>query len=287
MPFSSPSHPAPFLTVRIRRDDLVPGLVGVCAGYELKTWRCQQLVSHLVQWLPEFALRHSELAALGPHNAVEMVGRAAQVIYTSPKYKQRGEVGELLLHIILRQVFNTIPAISKYFFKDASNDTVKGFDAVHVVATATTLELWLGEAKFYDDIGQAISKVITSLQSHADRDYLRAEFAAITNKIDDAWPHSERLKKLIHPGTSLDEVFDAMCVPVLLTYDSPAIAAHESVTRAFQTAFENEVLAHRDTFAGKALPKKLRIHLFLLPMKAKADLLAQFDAKLKTCQAIL
>jgi hypothetical protein len=271
----------------VRRDNLVPPLVAVCAGYELKVWRCQQLVSHLVQWLPEFALRHSELAALGPHNAVEMVGRAARAVYTSPKYKQRGEIGELLLHVILRQVFDTVPAISKYFFKDASNDTVKGFDAVHVVATDTSLELWLGEAKFYDDIAQATNKVVTSLQPHADRDYLRAEFAAITNKIDDTWPHAERLKKLIHPGTSLDDVFDAMCVPVLLTYDSPAVAAHDKVSPLFEVAFEKEVLAHRDCFAGKNLPKKLRIYLFLFPMKAKADLLAEFDAKLRTCQAII
>jgi hypothetical protein len=283
---SSNKHPQPFLTVRVQRADLVPGLVGVCAGYELKEWRCEQLVSHLVKWLPEFALRHSELAALGPENAVELVARAAQVVYTSNKYQQRGEIGELLLHIVMRQVFHTLPAISRYFFKDASNDTVKGFDGVHVVASDNALELWLGEAKFYEDIGEAIRNAVKSLQQHANRDYLRAEFAAITNKVDDSWPHATRLKKLIQPETSLDDVFDAMCVPVLLTYESPTIASHESVSHAFQASFEKEVLAHRDAFAGKSLPDNLRIHLFLFPMKAKGDLLARFDAKLKACQAI-
>ena len=184
------------------------------------------------------------------------------------------------------QVFHTLPAISKYFFKDASNDTVKGFDGVHVVASDESLELWLGEAKFYEDIGETIREAVKSLQQHANRDYLRAEFAAITNKIDDSWSHAARLKKLLQPETSLDEVFDAMCVPVLLTYDSPTIGAHQSVTSAFQAAFEKEVLAHRDAFAGKSFPANLRIHLFLFPMKEKRGLLARFDAKLKACQSI-
>ena len=34
-------------------------------------------------------------------------------------------------------------AISKVFFKDSPNDTVKGFDAVHVVESLDGLELWL------------------------------------------------------------------------------------------------------------------------------------------------
>ena len=40
--------------------------------------------------------------------------------------------GNLVTHS-MRQVFDTIPAISKIFYKDSANDTVKGFDAVHVL----------------------------------------------------------------------------------------------------------------------------------------------------------
>lgn len=283
----TPSHPTPFLTVRVRRDDLTPPLLGICAGYELKEWRCQQLAQHLMQWLPEFALRDSERAAIGAHNAVEMVGKAARAVYASEKYQRRGEPGELLLHVILRQEFGTLPAVCKYFFKDAENDTVKGFDAVHVVADASRLELWLGEVKFYDDIGRAIRDVVKELEDHTQRDYMRSECAAITNKIDGQWPQAGRLKKLLNPNTSLDEIFDAVCIPVLLTYDSPCISGHQSLTASFRAAFEAEVLAHRDNFAGRKLPENVRIHLFLFPLKSKQELMKAFDQRLKHCQGFV
>lgn len=287
MPTSTLPHPTPFLTARLRRDDLAPPLIAVCAGYELKAWRCNQLAKHLTQWLPEFALRESEREAIGAHNAVEMVGRAAQAVYKSADYKRRGELGELLLHVILRQEFQTLPAVCKYFFKDSGNDTVKGFDAVHVVATADRLELWLGEVKCYDEIGAAIRAVVEELEEHTERDYMRSEFAAITNKIDDAWPQAERLKMLIHRNKSLDEIFDAVCIPVLLTYDSPCIDGHDAVNAAFQAAFEAEMIKHHTNFAGRKLPTNVRVHLILLPFKTKAELVKAFDERLKECQALV
>jgi hypothetical protein len=267
-------------------DNLSPPLVGVCAGYELTEWRCNQLASHLIEWLPEFALTDTEREAIRDHNAIARVAQAARSIYTSDKWQRRGEPGELLLHAIIRQVFETVPAISKYYFKDSANDTVKGFDSVHIIASDAELQLWLGEVKFYNEIGRAITDVVTELQAHTQRDYLRGEFASINNKIDDNGRHAARLKKLLHRNTSLDEIFDAVCIPVLLTYDSPTIENHTAVTADFQRAFEQEVLRHRDTFAAKALPTNLKIHLFLLPLKSKAELMQRFDEKLKACQAI-
>lgn len=279
-------HPDPFLEVRHQRIDLQPPLTAVCAGYEDKKWRAKQLATHLAEWLPEFALTEKERESIGAHNAVALVGQAARAIYTSEKYQRRGEIGELLLHVIIRQVFETLPAISKYYFKDGANETVKGFDAVHVVVSESELQLWLGEVKFYDDIARAIRDVVAELKQHTQREYLRGEFATITNKIDDAWPHADRLKRLLHRNTSLDEIFDAVCIPVLLTYESVTMAGFDAVTEDFLAAFESEVLEHHATFAGKEFPSNVKIHLFLFPLHAKADLTREFDEKLKTCQAL-
>jgi hypothetical protein len=281
-----PQHPAPFLEVRVQNLDIQPGLTAVCAGYEQGRWRAARLAGHMIEWLPDFVLRESEREGLRAENAVALIAKAAQTVYTSDKYERRGEPGELLLHIILRQEFKTIPAVAKLFFKDSTNDTVKGFDAVHVVASQDRLELWLGEVKFYEDITAAIHDVVQELTDHSDADYLRREFAAITNKIDPAWPYAERLKKLLNPNTSLDDVFDCICVPVLLTYDSPTLAAHDRVTAAFKAAFEAEVVKHHGTFASRPLPSELRINLFLLPMNRKSHLLHEFHKRLKNVQGI-
>jgi hypothetical protein len=281
--FDSAKHPAPFLEARVHRLDLTPGLTGVCAGYEQQEWRCKQLAEHLLEWLPEFALRHSEIEGLGADNAVRLTRRAAHTVYTTNRAEGRGELGELLLHVVLRQVFETLPAISKYYYKDSANDTIKGFDAVHVVAN-DGLELWLGEAKFYDKIDRAIRDAVKEIRDHTTRDYLRSEFAAIMNKIDKSWPHADKLAKLLDENTSLDEVFDRLCIPVLLTYDSETIAAHDEVSETFLQAFSEEVLSHRETFASKGLPDSLRVHLFLLPLGSKVQLIKAFDERLKSWQ---
>lgn len=279
-------QPDNFLIVRVHNMNRPVGLTGLCAGYESGQWRSSQLASHLIEWLPEFALTFSEWEGIGSHNAVALIARAARTVYTSEKYKNRGEIGEFLLHVAIRQVFKTLPVISKYYFKDSSNDTIKGFDAVHVLATPDSLQLWLGEVKFYKDIKKAIRDVIKELKVHTKRDYLRSEFAAVVNKIDDAWPYAERLKKLLHKNTSLDEVFDSLCIPVFLTYDSAAISAHKAVSNEFKDAFVKEVVEYHNLFSTRASTIKFIIHLFLFPMRSKDELVQQFEERLKACQLI-
>jgi hypothetical protein len=214
----SPRHPDPFLEVRVEHLELEPSLIGWCAGYELGSWRDEQLAKHLLHWLPEFALKYSEWKDLGAHNALQLMGRAAASIYSTERFQNRGEFGEILLHIMIRQHFKSVPAISKFYYKDSRNDTVKGFDAVHVVGQAEDWELWLGEVKFYSDIRGAVRDVVNELQQHMERDYLRSELCAITNKLDDSWGDVTQLQELLHPNNSLDKIFKRVCIPVLLTY---------------------------------------------------------------------
>ncbi len=279
--------PAKFLELRVHRLDLEPGLTGLCAGYELGQWRVDQFAGHLIEWIPEFALKPSERQAIGSSNMVRLLWQAARTIYTSEKYAKRGEFGELLLHAAIRQCFDTVPAISKIYYKDGPNDTVKGFDAVHVIDTSDALELWLGEAKFYDEVGRAIHDVVGELEKHMQRDYLRTEFQAIANKIDDGWCHAAKLRKLLDRNTSLDEVFRAACIPVLLTYDSPCIGRFQEVSEEFAKSFEDEVLGHHQTFRGKALPSKVRVHLVLVPLGEKKELVHRLHERLKACQSIM
>jgi len=282
--------PKPFLVVRVHDAAILPTLCGLCAGYERGEWRDQQLAEHLVEWLPEFSLTASELKTFNSGNAVELLRRAAQVVYQSAKFKNRGEFGELLLHAAMRQVHNSIPSISKIYYKTAVNETVKGFDAVHVVDAAGELELWLGEAKFYNDIHGAIRDVVDELQTHFETDYLRNEFLLISGKIDDASPHAPTLRRLVEPNTSLDDIFKRACIPVLLTYDSDCIGSNAACDAKFIVAFEAELRANYNAFvaklAGKPVPKEVRVHLFLVPLKSKAELVAKLDAKLKIWQQI-
>ena len=275
-----------FLTIRVHNIDIQPSLSGLCVGYERGEWRASQLADHLMDWLPEFSLTASECMALGHQNATKLIRKAAKRVYESKKFENRGEFGEILLHAAIRQVFDSIPAVSKIYYKSATNETVKGFDSVHVVGPPDDLELWLGEAKFYSDINRAITAVITELHAHTGTDYLRNEFALIVNKIDSKLPHAATLTKLLQPGISLDEIFQRVRIPVLLTYDSSCVAAHNACDIAYAKAFEQEIKNHHNTFSDRNLPKEVLIHLFLLPLKQKEELVKVLDEKLKTWQML-
>jgi Cap4 SAVED domain len=284
--------PVPFLSVLVQDLNLAPSITGLCAGYELGAWRTRGLAQTVIKSIPGFALSYDELEQYDFDTGLELLARALRVIYATDKYQRRGEFGEILLYMILRQVFDTEPAISKIFFKDSANDTVKGFDAVHVVASPQgELELWLGEVKFYSKVTDAIRDVIEELQVHLNTDYLRAEFAAVTNKLSPLWPHSSKLRDLLSEQTTLDSVFASMAVPVLLTYESRAVddrvaelagGADAKLTEAaYSAAFNQEIRAALSKFNTSKLPRlPVKIHLILLPLHKKAKLVDELNRRL-------
>lgn len=276
----------PFFNVIVHTNDEIPNLHGLCAGFENRMWRKDQLVDHLFNYLPEFALTHSEFQELSAENIVPKLRKAAGIVYQSEKFKSRGEFGELLLHAIIRETHNTIPAISKLYYKDGPNDTVKGFDAVHVIEKIDSLELWLGEVKFYKEINSAITDVVKELHEHIKIRYVKNEFIAISNKIDRSWKHAEKLKSLLDPNTSLDDVFESTCIPVLLTYNSDELNKHNIKSAEYLKNMEIEFLRLREIFCNKLGVFPLTIHLFLIPLNTKEELILKLEEKLRVWQQI-
>ncbi len=280
------AQPEPFLRARVHHHELFPAYTGLCVGYEQTVWRAEQLAEHLLEWLPEFALSNRELDALGHHNAVRLLRKAAHIVYQTPKYQNRGEFGELLLHAAVRQFCGSLPVISKIFFKSAANETVKGFDAVHVVEKGSELELWLGETKFYKDYRKAVRDVAKELVDHTRADYLRTEFALIQNKVDSEWVHAAAVNELLSPNTSLDSVFSRLRIPVLLTYESKCVGGYSVCNAEYEQAFVSEMEANYATFVGADWPKEIHVHLFLLPLDRKKALIDALHERLRAWQNI-
>lgn len=278
------NKPAEFFDLIVHDLDRQPGLTGACAGYEAKAFRNEDLANYLFEWLPDFSMKYSELDEFNSGTAMRLMRRAAKTVYTTDKYGKRGEFGELLLHALLREVFNSEPAISKIYYKSATNETVKGFDAVHIVESEDGLELWLGEVKFYKDSNAAIRDIAKEIIDHTGIDYLRNEFLLIDNKIDPQWEHAEKIKALISERTTLDTVFERACIPAMVTYESKCVAEHDRLTEEFREALNREFRAIYENFAGRDLPD-IRIHLFLIPLHKKQPLVDLLHRKLEGLQA--
>jgi len=286
-------HPDYFLEVVFHEADKHGDDLALCAGFERGEWRNEQLADHVMEWLPEFALNHSELSEIGHQNAVRMTKKAAKIVYQTEKYGSRGEFGEILLHIAIRQIYQTIPAVSKIYYKTAVNETVKGFDAVHVVKKDDGLELWIGETKFYKDITRAIYDVSKEIVDHLETDYLKSEFILIKNKIDPRWPEAESLNKLLSENTSLDNIFKRACIPILLTYESAVIKGSRKADLQYIDGIREEISSAYVKMRAKldveyearfkeSLP--LTVHVILIPLHEKKALTAALDTRLKAMQ---
>ncbi len=282
------SEPLPpgVLQVVVEKQDLVPSARALCAGFEGGRWRRTELARSLFDWLPDFALNHAERMSFNTATGVRQLRAAAQRVYSTDNFGRRGEFGELLLHSVLREQFDTDPAVSKIFYKDHPNDTVKGFDAVHVVDTPDGLELWLGEVKFYADLSSAIREVAIELNAHFERDYLRSELALVANKLEDDWSHSTDLAELLDPNTSLDVILDLVRVPVLLTYDSHAVASASGWEEAYFQEVKAELDRGWDLLTKKDLPADVVIHLLLVPIEDKAELVQTLHEELSLWQLL-
>lgn len=280
------SRPKTFFNVRVHDTGLEPTLLALCASYDDGQWRAEEFCDFLFEYMPEFALSHSELRKFNGATAVRLIRRAAKSIYKSEKFKARGEFGELILHAALREVFDTEPAVSKIFYKSSRNQTVHGFDSVHVTFLEDKLQLLLGEAKFYTRIGKAIDAVVGELELHTDRDYLRDECMIIANHFDEQWPYTSALRDLIDEGRPLDDIFADIRMPVLLTYDSAAVGGHTAPTAEYLVALEEEVRTHHGTFSDCELPSDVKVDLILVPLFSKKEFVAELDRKLKLWQSI-
>lgn len=206
-------------------------------------------------------------------------------VYTSEKYKKRGEAGEIALHAICRDYFDTLPISPRVFFKSASNDVVKAFDLVHArFPTAGGVELWLGESKLYADTEDAIAEALRSVTQHLDQGFLKEQKLLLGPQIPKTTPFYDELIELFEPQTSLDKFLAAGVFVIGILSTSKACGAAKQINDAYKTAVRQELNQLQERLKKSGLTKKIRLVLLYVPLGNKDGLVDAFDAKLKGLQ---
>ena len=195
-------------------------------------------------------------------------------------YERKGVFGEVILHLVLKEFKDTIPLISKLYFKDSFAQEAKGFDAVHVSKDGTTL--WLGETKFYKAwksngvLKGGVDELASDLKKHFSKDYLSEQYVTIKRGLETQYAHPKReywLEKLSKP-ILLKDVFQYIKVPLLCIYeDSIAKEYLQTVDEAVRDA---GILSHtitvRDYFSSindHIMKEHMQTLLILMPVEAK------------------
>lgn len=255
-------------------------------GFDQNKFRLEPLVDLIRNVIPEFALGYYLGNAIPLTQMVDRLKEAARTIYTTDKYKNRGEFGELILHLLLRDFCGTIPLISKIWFKDSDNSTVHGFDGVQVAIEEGNNKLWLGESKIYRDGKAGVSELANDIKKHVEADYLRKEFHLLSKKLPENVPEIEYFRNLMDKHQTLDKIYSSIVIPLVCTYSSRIFKLHSSETKEYLEAFSTECNDLHKYFLNSNIVTNVEFYLMLLPIPDKQKLIDSLDARLKAIQRI-
>lgn len=283
-------------------------------GFDLGKYRWDALIDKLMDAIVDFAFGYHDGILTDAYNRRKFKEAALAIYKIEPynasnkehkkfkneeeffenKYGSRGEFGELILHLLLRDFHNTICLLSKIYFKDSDGVTVHGFDAVHIHNGTKTL--WLGESKLYQEGKKGVEKLVDDVKVHFEQDYLRREFALISKKRH-AYkrpadiPEVDNWFKLIDENNTLEKILESVTIPLLCTYSSDVFNKHNSdKTQEFLKDYESEIRALKVHFdkqkTGKTISTNLNIILFLFPVPDKNTLIKKMHEKLHYAQQV-
>jgi len=297
-----------------------PALKSYLVGFDIddkgqKNYRWRNLVNLLQDALTEFAFGYHEGKDIPISQSTKLVCEAANAVYKidefvqakkiymdadsyiadddiDQKYLKRGEFGELILHMLLRDYHNTIPLLSKIYFKDSYGVPVHGFDAVHIEPKTRTL--WLGESKLYINGKKGVEALVDDIKEHFKHDYLNQEFTLISKKIkhmpDESIPEKQHWINLMDKNKALKEVFTSINIPLICTYSSNLFNEYDDESDPeFLQFYEDEIrdlVNHFNRVNDHPLKAQLNIILLLFPVQCKNTLIKRMHRKLYMLQGI-
>jgi len=240
------------------------------------------------------------------------------------KYLKRGEFGELILHLILRDFVNTIPLISKIYFKDSDGVTVHGFDAIHIgpdLKNSNATSIYFGESKLYKDSKKGVQVLLKDVEEHFTKNFLKREFALIGKKrnaflkleeykdintineyekfLEQKEYWFDELDKVANQNGKLQDLFSTVTIPLLCTYTSEIFSNHTSENEKFIEEYDVEIKQLKKIFdnkfkemkekykdTGEPIQSELNIIVMLFPVPDKRKLVKELHKKLSNIQGI-
>lgn len=271
-----------------------------------------ELSRAIINTIPEYVFAHYENPSIPQNDTVDKLREAAKCIYKIKEYElmrkyyleqdksvlneiqksknaTRGEFGELLLHLILRDFKGTVPLISKVFFKDSHGVPAHGFDSVHISPNESTL--WLGESKFYTDGKRGIKELLGDLSNHFKKDYLDEQFIIVKKNLENNnIPQRDEWIKKLCSCNKLSDKINIVNIPLLCTYTHDVYKLYSDMNDRKATVYhENNIRQLKKYFDDNndhPLKSRLNIVLLLFPVKSKKELMIKLHERLWHMQSM-
>lgn len=261
--------------------------------------KSQDLLDILMNSLLEFVFGIKYMDVITPQLHQKFFN-ACEKLYKEKRDPQKeGDLGEIILHTLLRKYLGTVPFTGRFHFAVDKNTNAKSFDIIHVLPSPDKNILVLGESKMYSDAKGGLDALVGDIREHFKEDYARRQFvkisectysdsAAIQTQI--VTPMKMKIDEWeckLRDSNSLDLVIDELYVPLLCTYTCDKYTNHKKITDEFIKEYETEIKSLHDYFTAKkyVCPKCLNVVLMLFPIPDKNALINEYykriDAQVK------
>lgn len=267
--------------------------LSVANGFEEKTWKHNAFDAFVWDNIAETALSALERENLAsrPMSAIK---KAAKNLRITDGDEKGGEIGEIVLYGILKKYYNALPITPKIYYKQNANDYAKGADSVHIVIHDDgEFSLWLGEAKFYNELNaDRLDRIVKSVKDLLSTKKLRKEFNITTSlqDLDKVAPNSiiaAKIREKIGDGIEIDEIKDILNVPIFILHECDETKTAERINDEYKTKIAEyhakitrDYLARQKKACGALdLYHKIKFHIILFPVPDKDAIVSRFIAE--------
>ncbi|MBI1286743.1 MAG: DUF1837 domain-containing protein [Flavobacteriales bacterium] len=213
----------------------------------------------------------------------------AKMLFTD--LKQTGELGEMLLYVLVQEVLGFPQLISKMSLKTSGKLHYQGADGIHVHFDSKddTLSLYWGESKMEKTLNSGLTNCFNSLKgflldTYGSGSVQERDLMLITQNIFDN-TNNPKLEDAIVKYFDLDDdasnklKYKGVC---FVGFDSKHYPSnpHEKTLADIKKLFEAEIESWLKTSGSKIKNhvnlEKFEIHVFLIPFPSVEDLRNQF-----------
>lgn len=264
-------------------------LLSIVNGFEDGKWRYEVFHDFIWDNIVETALSAKERDSLSSKHS-SALKKAARNLRLSDD-KLGGEIGEIFLYGVLKRHFGALPIVPKIFYKQNTQDYAKGADSIHVVIDNNgDFTLWIGEAKFYDDLSPSrLDKIVESVKQTLSTSKLRKEFNIVTSlqDIDKACPDTsiaQKIKTKLADGVSIDEIKEILHVPIMILHECNITSSQSIMNNAYKQDVRNLHAGTAKSYIDKQNTKlsslfcydKIVFHVILFPVPSKSSIVDAF-----------
>lgn len=274
-------------------------LLSVINGFEDGEWRKGEFRKFILDNIAQTGLSAEDRDNLYSESPYTTLTESIKNLRLVDKDNGKGsEIAEIVLYGIMRYHYHALPVVPKIFYKQNPKDNAKGADSVHVVLDDKgDFSLWLGEAKFYNDIAdERLYEPINSVFDTISTDKIKKENSIITSIKDLEYVITDpvirkNVQTILRRDTSIDEIRKRLHIPILLLHECKKTDDTTELTEAYLNDIKKYHLNRAQKYFVLQNNKQkkenihgyehIQFHLILFPVPQKEDVVNWFIDRAK------